>query len=391
LQISGKGFDQDLRLGNNIRGGNAAMLEISAERWVAILTVTSILAAAGFGMLGLFSDYKQDGKVTWAGRIAAGGIALSAMLSILLGVAQDHVDAAKDNARRSEADRERAEQKARFDAQAKAFAGLTGQMGASLDTQALQLAELKRQNAMQQGLVTRTTALLRTTTQLGRQQEGNTLRVLQRMWNDSTWVSADSLSANVSALCGARPGKRPPAILPADALVKLTVSEKGQPESDEIELTAMDVHRINPDSPLVSIQLATLGSFLPAERKAAEALGPIESWKHRTARIEILGYRPGLVAAIAEAGGLPIPEAKPLADYPHLVNEGEGPGRALVTDSCLMWITLSIHARIVATGSGKIFEVLPYDGGDQGIIPGYVSIYFPKLDIDPEALPRFAK
>jgi hypothetical protein len=66
---------------------------VDDQTWVDVITKASLLAAAGFGLLGLLTDYKKDGRITRWGKVAAGGIVLSAVLSILSGSLKNNVQA----------------------------------------------------------------------------------------------------------------------------------------------------------------------------------------------------------------------------------------------------------------------------------------------------------
>lgn len=63
---------------------------------LATLEIIATVSAAFFGILGLLNDYKdEEGKVTWTGRIAIGGIVLAALLSFFTREIEGELDALK--------------------------------------------------------------------------------------------------------------------------------------------------------------------------------------------------------------------------------------------------------------------------------------------------------
>jgi hypothetical protein len=407
------------------------MFGISEDRWIDIVTVSSVLAAAGFGMLGLFSEFKVDGKITRSGRLAAGGIALSAMLSILLGVLQDRNDARDNRERNRRADTERAEQKQRFYTQALAFADLTGRMTSLVGTQKTQLGLLAEQNGVQQALLARTTGLLQSTNQLGLSQESNTGRMLRWMWNDTNRVVPSAFAAMIQVTC---PKSREalaesedpieaiffdraafPKIFNSSWAAMLEYSGAGASGDSGAVLLAQDPR------PVVALQSGAEAQTLdPVEivsftfnalnngskDDATEKMAPITSWVGRTLTLRLMGTNAGFAERVAKATHVPIGPRlsanrfSELEDFPHAV----GGRTAVRVSACQARMVVLLHSRVVAESQGRIYEMLPglYSNGEFGPMSdadrqrnearvlGFLAIAFDPVTIPRDALPHFA-
>lgn len=69
----------------------------SVDTLVNLIQVASVVAAGGFGLLGLFTEYKdRNGKITRWGQVASGGIIVSAVLSLTSGVLEQRRKAVED-------------------------------------------------------------------------------------------------------------------------------------------------------------------------------------------------------------------------------------------------------------------------------------------------------
>lgn len=374
------------------------MLGIGNERWVAILTIGSVLFAMGFGLLALFTNYKQDGKVTRWGRVAAGGIALTALISIMLGVLKDRVEAQKNSERRQQADIERTEQKTRFDRQSEAFARLTDQMSASLTTQGLQLTEQKRQNGTQQALVTRTTALLQGTSALRTAQAGSTLQLLRHMWNNANWVSPNSISVMVLLSCRT-PSDRPSShLLEGNWVANLEVLPFET--AYHLGTESIGLSSLSQQGPIVDPQASTdetgeiaiFSSFISEEGLGvSERLSSPEYWRGKKVRIDILGPDEGRIKALYEHLGSPVPQARAVQDTEGLGGSSySGQEMATPIDVCTALVFLRINDRAVAMGEAHIFAVSSPPGTpNAGHQRDVVAISMPLTDVLSSGLPRF--
>jgi len=159
---------------------------------VDILTVSSVVSAAAFGALGLFTDYKKDGKVTRYGFIAAIGILLSAVMSIAVGLLQDRIE----SERRAEAAKS---ERAKRDEEDKRFGE--------------QINRLTFVSATLGDLMADTQRSLLLTEQIGTQQRTSTDRTLRTMWEDAHRIDPSGISATVNYVCMLKKGASLPLLL----------------------------------------------------------------------------------------------------------------------------------------------------------------------------------
>ena len=110
--------------------------QLAVEDYAAIndvVSVLSILSAAGFGALALFTQYRdKKGKITRYGKLATAGIALSAMFSLASHLATGKAGELKDDQARRDHNNELAASKAERDALMKALRGQSEDLGTQL-------------------------------------------------------------------------------------------------------------------------------------------------------------------------------------------------------------------------------------------------------------------
>lgn len=162
------------------------------ELAVDILTVASVVSAAVFGALGLFTDYKKDGKVTRYGFVAAVGILLSAVMSIAVGLLQDRIETER-RAEAAEAEKaKREEENRRFGQQINRLTYVSTALG---------------------NLMSDTQRSLSLTEQIGTQQRTSTDRTLRTMWEDANRIDPTGISATVNYVCMLKKGASLPLLL----------------------------------------------------------------------------------------------------------------------------------------------------------------------------------
>ena len=342
------------------------MLKLSEDQWVSILTVVSVVSAAGFGLLGLFTDYKKCGKITFWGRLAAAGIGLSAALSILLNIAQSGADSRKKKEARDEASQQQTTDARRYTTQLLELRTLANSMKHSLQQQDAQ------QRAQQQIIGDARSALAKTDA-LSRQEQGNSTRTLHSLWENATHVSGDTILAGVTFLCGKDPISR---ILSDDALASLvfnTPREGGGSVETAIQLPLIRfVRSENMAGPagyqsyIFSGGIGELGRY-----------EQLENWSGAAATLVVrsVGRETGLTAA-----------------RPSMV--GEVPGRELFTEytgalstfPCTPQLNLIVAGRDLVNVEGAAYQTTT----PQGDIPrGTVYAAFPGLPFNSDEIPRF--
>ena len=179
---------------------------ISDERWVDIITRISLLSAAGFGLLALFTEYrrKEDGKITGWGMFAAFGIVGSAVLSIAASAFQDRVEAADAKL----AKERREEDDKRFQRQIAELGVLKREMAeanaASLvlhDKSDATLAAQDRLLSSQNSLLTSSRSTILRMAGLSIAQRQGTDSVLRGLWNEANRIEGGRMELLAAVKC----------------------------------------------------------------------------------------------------------------------------------------------------------------------------------------------
>lgn len=165
--------------------------------WVNFLTKGALVATAGFGLLALLTDYKKDGRITKWGRVAAGGIVVSAMLSIATGIFQDRIKAASDAAEAAH----RKDLNDDLGAQLEALRKL-GQDSRMIEqsmvqANARQASIIKLQNS----LLDRAEQSMLLTARLSSEGNTNTGRVLKGMWGEANRIDGKKIKLFAAIDC----------------------------------------------------------------------------------------------------------------------------------------------------------------------------------------------
>ena len=342
------------------------MLGLSDDQWVNFLTVLSVLSAAGFGLLGLFTDYKKRGKVTSWGRLAAAGIGLSASLSILLNIAQGKVEARNREVARSATTKQEATYKARYDSQLASLNTLADNMRQSLDDQADQQIAEKR-------IINSANTTLIKTDALSRQEQGNSTRMLRSLWNNANHVSGDSIMAAVSFLCESGPV---PHILSEDAIAGLVFKTPkkggGSIETSFMLPLSRSVRPENMAAPsgyqsyLFSGGIGELGRY-----------DQLENWRGAAASLVVrsVGRDAAITSSQVFSGG-----TEPGRE---LFMEYTGP---LSTLPCVPQLFLIVGGRDLVDVEGAAYQTM----AAQANIPrGTIYTVFPGLPFNSNEIPRF--
>ncbi len=399
------------------------ILGIREETWVDIFTAVSALSAAFFGMLALFTDFKKDGRITRYGRMAVIGIALSATISIGLTLLKSRIDLRKSADAENKARAQRADEATRFKAQEDALKSLAGQMGTAL-------TQLRSQNVLQKNLVAKTQDLFRTTQALSAKQDSSTLQVLRRMWQDTNLVTPQALAAVVQISCEFDGGGDSGSEADAESwsmATELTARRSvvrmiGAGWTANLRYTTAAGHRAstggfavsasdprdypefeNPADPTQSVSFAFGGATMGEQ---LEEMAAIESWAGRDVLLTLSGPAPGLARRWATVAKAPVPGDVAANEIPALerLDEPLGGRTAIAIPQCTANMAVTLHSRLIAEGTGSIFEVTPglFTHGELGAMsdeqrkdsekafPGYVMIVFEPAKVRAEAIPRFA-
>ena len=183
-------------------GGHICLPEDQAKLLIDTMTVFSVISAAGFGLLGLFTDYKgDDNKVTLWGRLAAAGIVASALISILLSTLHDRLQANSDRRNAVAAALLQATDSDRFNTQLGKLATVEGGLGSVLKDSETVRGQLGRSIASQQRQLAAANGVARDLETGNRAARDDADRLLRRVYASAEQVSARDVKARVAVAC----------------------------------------------------------------------------------------------------------------------------------------------------------------------------------------------
>jgi hypothetical protein len=184
---------------------------------VDALQILSILSAAGFAMLGLFTEFKKDGRITRHGRIAVFGVVLSAILSLATQAGKAALDreASKVADAKHQAELDNATE--RFSNQSEALSELLNEQDASLErSKALENAltdardDQDQQSRQLMGRMDNSIAAIDESRAAQRVQATTLFRSI---WYNANRIDASALRVRVDYSCNTRTGEPAPALL----------------------------------------------------------------------------------------------------------------------------------------------------------------------------------
>ena len=192
-----------------LAGLTGCMAVENAAAVVNVVTIVSIVAAAGFGLLGLLTSYKdKDGRITRWGRIAAGGVLLTALLSITSRTIEGRIAAIKDEQARAAAEIARKEEDAdraaatdRFETQVTLVNGVLADLNkVSARTEKVQAGVNLTIDAQRRQLATaqRTSRRL---AQTAAESQANADRLLRSVWDASERISGRDVTVSARIAC----------------------------------------------------------------------------------------------------------------------------------------------------------------------------------------------
>jgi len=372
----------------------------SRELLVDLIGYASIVSAAVFGLIGLFTEYKTDGKITLWGRLAAAGIGLSAVFAMTSAVLQKQLNTEQQQNARKAAATERAHQQKQFDTQLGQLMGLNLQMaGVNRDNRAL-LGQMETSLEGQQRSLVLTTAL-------GAQQRASTSQVLLGLWNESTRVTPASIKLTGFVTCTAvRPGQDFPRLFRDNAIalvhaVPLAQAEPLRPfdtfnyfvrlPADGISLHSytphVSVQRLGELRPGTGERVSEFVSFEAFTSDGAKSLPERpEDWEGLALEVWIFtnsapGIRQALDAALASPlGGKE--SLRPIFTVPPDLRED--PARPISVLPCKVFMGFAVNNRIIAQGAGLFIHGRnPLAGGMN------LAAKFPIWETSRGVFPRF--
>jgi hypothetical protein len=315
---------------------------ITDQRWSQIIATISLIATAAFGILALVTNYRQEDRITRWGKIAAGGIIGSAILSILAGILQDRIQAASDHA----AQNDRNIQSGRFDQQIRALSSLNEETS-SLNRKNVSLLDAMEQSGkVQKRIISAQRILLGNaeksmllTTRLTGIEKSNTGVVLKSMWDESNRVEAGKASLMVNVDCDTADGQVAPAIFASGSSAVVAVGHSGDDSIDGISRSMFsyspEFQYIETDEYQMTTWFRSFFSVLPDE------IADPEVWRHAQASILVSGPVPTEMYKTKWSNEPPISLPKTSAD-----GDVEVP--------CTASIMLFVNGRILFDGKSPI-------------------------------------
>lgn len=208
---------------------NVVMISLEQQRLALdSIAVVAVLVTIYLGYLGVTKDYRdKDGQVTRWGRLAAGGIVVSGVLTILTTILQDRVSAAEKRV-------ERAEQRRSYNRQLAEIRNVSNTTGDLVNqSEKLGKGAADLQNGMlssikiQRDLLGRSRRSISLARALEAQEQANSAAVLQRVWENSNQVRPGDIAVAASFDCVRKDGGSAPAMLLENARATLSVHVPG--------------------------------------------------------------------------------------------------------------------------------------------------------------------
>lgn len=381
---------------------------------VDVLQVASILSAAAFAALALFTEYKHDGKITRFGRIAVAGIVLSALFSLGTQWGKAEIDRQKAEAarleeaeRRKQADIRDAKELGHYRNQMQGLSNVLGLQNVALDGTRDLLGRMQTSLHRQQLLEAQARGTLLAVEATRSQEKANTIRVLRGMWDESNRVSGGRIVAVVAYQCAVDREKYVP-ILPDEARAELTLVPMAAVAAERlplnrfraayirnsVDLVALDEKTTLVKDPIGEIQIQQLSRFSPfgLGADALDALAHPENWSGIGVELRIIGTQPGLAERVAAVARKPLRGPEGLAEKYDLragILHGAtaDAGVRVKVLPCSADMALFINDRQVAEAQGLVAQVS--DAADEGI--GRVFVKFPIVPVETKEFPRFTE
>jgi len=379
---------------------------------VDLLQVASILSAAAFAALALFTEYKRDGKITRYGRFAVLGIVLSALFSLGMQWTKAEIDRQKaEQARKDEVERQKAAARAaadeleRYKTQTGRLQNLLGLERVALDGTRHLAERMAVSLRQQQAIQAQTRGTLLAVEAARSQERANTVRVLKGMWEDANRVSGATIAVVVGYQCTVDPERYVP-ILPDQARAELTLLPMAAAAAEHVALTrfrpdyilgsrtltSLDERTTLIGDPLGEVQFQQISRFSPFSfgAKDLQVLGRPEDWRGMAVELRIIGTQRELADRVAAVARKPSGSRDQLA-HKYDVTAGtlhspkQDQAVRVAVLPCTADMAVFINDRQVADAQGLVVEL--WDGPSDRT--GQVIVKFPIVPVDTADFPRF--
>ena len=369
------------------------------------LQIGSILATAGFAAFGLISRFKDDdGKLTWAGKVALAGIGLSALMSLSTQTLKAEFDRKSAKAADEKHQQELEDQLDNFKKQSAALSLLDGQQRRALaGTQQIQ------------GQVTKTLAGLKTVQDrvdqsvravglVGQKQDVHTARVLRTMWNDANRIDGNSIELIMQNYCLASGSEEIPRILSAGATAQIRVAPRVTLKSLAVPPDSFSTHLLLPDDGVTfsskdqryevsanrTVDTTEFKQFTRFGPFQVNRIGPFsspETWRNAVVEILISGQEPGLARTVEQAAQGLIQDENGLRGRYFIPQEIlSNDDYSMAGLPCSTWLYLMVNGRQLAALDVNVVQVWEHDEDVRGlvVVKSHVS------PVDSGALPQFS-
>lgn len=379
---------------------------------VTLVGYASIVSAAVFGMIGLFAEYKVDGKTTVWGKIAAVGIALSAAFGLTSAVLQRRADSAQRELTRIAADKEREEARTQYLEQVgqllklnRTVTGVNETSATLLENMGLSLKAQDRMIGDQRRLLASAHASMLMTSRLQTQQRKGTTSILRGLWDETNRVSGATIVAAVAYQCAVDPDKYFP-ILADEGRAELILIPMARVERERVPLARFRSDYLEGSVDLTAIDQKTtlhrdltgevtfqqISRFSPFAFGAAglQALSSPENWKGMAVELRVVGVQPELAQRLAAVAREPLRGREALAETYDLSSgvaarlSANDNARVAVLP-CKADMFFFINDRQVAQAQGLVVQL--WDGPGDRI--GRVVVKFPIVEVDVSDFRRF--
>jgi hypothetical protein len=345
---------------------------------ITFLQIASILAAAAFASLALFTEYKKDGKITRYGRFAVLGIVLSAILSLGTQWGQAELDRRKAKKADDQRATELSNELDRYGRQMIRLRSLSRQQRETLIRNQRLGTDMQvalREQRRLQGEVRNSRA----------QEANNATRLFARMWSDANRVGFGSITAVVEIDCFAvRSDSLEPIIAPswpALLTIQSTNAAAARP-AQEVTLTSLEGRFTSFISNHETSghnfrQYYIYNSFNGSLGDFAD----IAPWRHASVSLLIVGESPGFARRYADLAHRTLDPPVNLSEIRMSV-----PADRDVTGiriPCVPTFGLLVNGRdVILEWRGNLFELI------SGLHPGSVVLDFANAPIIASSLPR---
>jgi hypothetical protein len=384
------------------------LFSISNERWLDVISKASLLFAAGFGLLGLLTDYKKDGKITRWGKIAAAGIVASAVLSIAAGFFRDRMEAEAATAAKAQRNLEAS----RFDVQLGQLKNLNRTMSLVNRRNTTLLASAQGSLLAQERLLTSQGALLSSarrsmllTAGLTAQERENTGRVLRGLWDEENRVRGDTIKLDVTYDCGARDGTQFPLLLASGARAEVGLVPLTEARAAGIPFKTFDDRRILPgaivltsvDQRVIVHPKGMLGAMRRQNQVSRfsafygpdlERLAQPEQWSDLAVEVVVTALQPRLVDEMRGIVGLMTIGGKGALQESYDVSSrvADPAYQVGILEACTAHMALLVNERTLANSKGRVVQVRENASDRRGL----VVVKFFITGVKGEALPRYS-